>query len=258
MHRMKQAHAGEAPNAPRFHCPVCGYRGVFVDAPGPTGPRKYGRCPHCGAYERHRLQAKVLQSVLGDFAPETKSALHFSPEPGLAATLRERFGVYKTADLVDGHVDYRCDLRSLPFDDASYDFVFASHVLEHIAEDRLAIAQIYRILKPGGIALLPVPIVCDTTVEYPYPVDSEDGHVRAPGPDYFDRYREVFDRVVVPTSRDVDGDSQPFIYEDRTTVPNGIMPFRQPMTGHRHPDYVPVCLKGPGQRMPGAALFCGL
>jgi predicted SAM-dependent methyltransferase len=256
---MKMAQALERPDSPRFTCPVCGYRGAFVDAPGPTGPRKHGCCPRCGSFERHRLQAKALETILASFHPESHSALHFAPEQGLTAALRPRFRVYKTADLTDSRVDYQCDLRALPFDDASFDFIFASHVLEHIAEDRLAIAQIYRILAPGGIALLPVPIVCDFTVEYPGPVASEDGHVRAPGPDYFDRYRDVFDEVVVLTSEDFTEDSQLFIYEDRTRVPNAVMPYRQPMVGVRHPDYVPVCLKSPclpilvGDRAKGTA-----
>jgi predicted SAM-dependent methyltransferase len=242
---MKMAHALERPGRPRFTCPVCGYHGVFVDAPGPTGPRKHGCCPQCGSFERHRLQAKALETIFASFAPETRSALHFAPEQGLTAALRPRFHSYKTADLTDPRVDYRCDLRSLPFDDGSVDFIFASHVLEHIAEDRLAIAEIHRILAPGGMAVLPVPIVCDATVEYPGPVATEDGHVRAPGPDYFDRYREIFDEVAVLTSADFGEDSQLFIYEDRTQVPNAVMPYRQPMVGVRHPDYVPVCLKSP-------------
>lgn len=242
---MKMAQVLDSADRPRFTCPVCGYRGIFVDAPGPTGPRKHGICPQCGSFERHRLQAKALETIFASFNPETRSALHFAPEQGLTAALRPRFRLYKSADLTDPRVDYRCDMRRLPFEDGSFDFIFASHVLEHIAEDRLAIAQIYRVLAPGGIAVLPVPIVCDRTVEYPCPVDSEDGHVRAPGPDYFNRYRDVFDDIVVLTSTDFAEESQLFIYEDRSRVPNAVMPYRQPMVGDRHPDYVPVCLKRP-------------
>ena len=70
--RMKQAHAIERQDNTRFHCPVCDYRGVFIDAPGPAGGRKYGCCPQCGSYERHRLQAKALETILSNFAPEKK------------------------------------------------------------------------------------------------------------------------------------------------------------------------------------------
>jgi len=51
----------------------------------------------------------------------------------------------------------RADLRALPVPDASIDRVIASEVLEHIAEDRTAIAEIARVLKPGGRVAVTVP-----------------------------------------------------------------------------------------------------
>ena len=67
------------------------------------------------------------------------------------------------------NVDFKVDLTDLPFSDSSYDFVFASHVLEHIQNDHDALAEIKRVLRPGGIAVLPVPIIGAPTVEYPEP-----------------------------------------------------------------------------------------
>jgi SAM-dependent methyltransferase len=51
----------------------------------------------------------------------------------------------------------RADLRALPFPDGSFDRVIASEVLEHIADDRSAIAELARVLKPGGRAAVTVP-----------------------------------------------------------------------------------------------------
>ncbi|MQA31961.1 class I SAM-dependent methyltransferase [Modestobacter roseus] len=51
----------------------------------------------------------------------------------------------------------RADLRALPVPDASVDRVIASEVLEHIADDRAAIAEIARVLKPGGRVAVTVP-----------------------------------------------------------------------------------------------------
>lgn len=79
------------------------------------------------------------------------------------------------------------DLRSLPYDAASFDLVYASHVLEHI-DDWAALGEIFRILAPGGVAVLPVPLVVENTVEHHSPNPFEAEHVRAPGPDYFGRY----------------------------------------------------------------------
>jgi SAM-dependent methyltransferase len=51
------------------------------------------------------------------------------------------------------------DARKLPVPDGSQDLFLAFDVLEHIEEDNLAAAEIFRVLKPGGVALIAVP--CD-------------------------------------------------------------------------------------------------
>lgn len=49
------------------------------------------------------------------------------------------------------------DATDLPFKNDSFDRIIASEVLEHIPDDEKAIAEMYRVLKPGGIALVTVP-----------------------------------------------------------------------------------------------------
>lgn len=49
------------------------------------------------------------------------------------------------------------DILKLPFPDGSLDKVLMSEVLEHISDDRKALSEIYRVLKPGGILALSVP-----------------------------------------------------------------------------------------------------
>ncbi len=49
---------------------------------------------------------------------------------------------------------------------ASYDVAIAHHVLEHIDDDRAAMREIFRILRPGGFAILTVPI--NATREHTY------------------------------------------------------------------------------------------
>jgi SAM-dependent methyltransferase len=110
--------------------------------------------------------------------PSEMKMLHVAPEPFLRRHFSRRFGEYETADLLMRGVDHRVDLQNLPFEDATYDFVFAFHVLEHIPDDKRAIREIRRIIKPGGIAVLPVPVVCEKTIEYPQPNPDEAYHVR--------------------------------------------------------------------------------
>jgi SAM-dependent methyltransferase len=49
------------------------------------------------------------------------------------------------------------DARAMPFDDATFDRVIAAEVLEHIEADTAAIAEVARVLRPGGLAAVTVP-----------------------------------------------------------------------------------------------------
>lgn len=49
------------------------------------------------------------------------------------------------------------DVVNYPAYDNSFDVIFFNHVLEHIHEDEKALAEVYRILKPGGLCILGVP-----------------------------------------------------------------------------------------------------
>ncbi|MDQ6847285.1 MAG: class I SAM-dependent methyltransferase [Candidatus Dormibacteraeota bacterium] len=51
----------------------------------------------------------------------------------------------------------RADARRLPFDDAEFDVVIAAEVLEHIQDDGTAIAELFRVLRPGGLIAVTVP-----------------------------------------------------------------------------------------------------
>ena len=234
---VKLAHAERS----SFSCPICGYHGPFSDYRDQYHSCRDAMCPSCQRYERHRLQFLVLAELAKTRDFSELRMLHFAPEPSVRKLYRRRFAEYHTADIEARGVDFRADMRQLPFADRSYDVVLASHVLEHIAEDERAIAEIARVLRPSGFALLPVPIISTHTVEYGAPNPHEFGHVRAPGLDYFERYRKAFGQVSVWSSSDFDERYQLHVYEDRTRYPCAISPHRTPMPGDRHPDYVPVC-----------------
>ncbi len=167
--------------------------------------------------------------------------LHFAPEPFFQDIFSMQFGKYETADLHMNGVDHQVDIQSLPFADQSYDFIFASHVLEHIPNDKQALQEIHRILRPRGIAILAVPILEERTIEYPEPNPHESYHVRAPGWDYIDRYKLYFSGIEIHTSESLPEKYQLFIYEDRSTYPTNESPLRRPLQGERHADAVAVC-----------------
>ena len=138
-------------------CPCCGATWAAFVA---DWNRPHAICPGCGVHERHRALWLYLRDRmrLGEEG-ERLELLHFAPEHGLrqrlAALPRVRL---VTADLDPAGVDVQADITALPFPDASFDAVLCSHVLEHVGDDRAAMAEIARVLRPAGWALVLVPL----------------------------------------------------------------------------------------------------
>jgi SAM-dependent methyltransferase len=57
----------------------------------------------------------------------------------------------KGREVVRGYIE------DMPFDDGSFDLVLALDVIEHVPEDLAALAELDRVLKPGGFLLVTVP-----------------------------------------------------------------------------------------------------
>lgn len=184
------------PRLPRT-CPICGYTGVFVGVGHP--PRWDARCPNCGSRERHRLLQLWIDQGGGNKL-DGKRILHFAPEKVIVRRMRGN-PLYETADLHQLGVTHRADIAHLALPDATYDVVIANHVLEHVTDDRLAIQELYRLLTPGGVALLTVPVNTSRQETYENPAITAPAgrfahfgaadHVRYYGLDFADRLREA-------------------------------------------------------------------
>jgi ubiquinone/menaquinone biosynthesis C-methylase UbiE len=97
------------------------------------------------------------------------------------------------------------DVTQICFADDSFDAILCIHVLEHVQQDRQALHELHRVLKPGGWGLLDVPMddTRQATLEDPRitsPLDRErhfgqHDHVRAYGLDYYDRVAQAGFRV---------------------------------------------------------------
>ena len=231
-----------------FKDPVCGYEGPFLPFKG----RQYAKCI-CGSLERHRLQMLVMQTLRESMDFSKLSLLHFAPEPELARHFKHWFGSYKSADLEDPKVDRPgTDISKLPFPDETFDCIFASDVLEHVQYDRDALLEIRRVLTPGGVAVLHVPIFAGVrTVEYKRANPKETNHWRFPGSlDYFNKHKAIFGAMRLYGSREFSAFHQLYIHEDRSHWPTPDMPDRLPIPGLKHEDFVPVCYKSSPKREP--------
>jgi SAM-dependent methyltransferase len=177
------------------NCPICGHAGRFFSYEFPLAADQ--TCPSCLSLTRHRALA-----ICAGEEPlfEGKDVLHFAPEPSLIAFIRAK-GVknYKTCDLFKPDVDYRIDICAIDLPDQSFDVVLCVHVLEHVPDDRKAMAELRRILRPSGTAIIMVPMEegLDETYENPSIVSRADrlihfgqeDHVRFYGRDLRDRLR---------------------------------------------------------------------
>ncbi len=110
------------------------------------------------------------------------------------------------------------DITDIGIESMSFDLIICNHVLEHVVDDRKAMRELFRVLKPGGLAILQVPIamLTEETVEAPSITDpaererrfGQSDHVRIYGLDYPNRLREAGFFVVTPTPLDfLDGSS---------------------------------------------------
>lgn len=94
-----------------------------------------------------------------DFLRQPCRVLHTAPQSCLESRFRRMHGGgYISTNLYGQSADVAADLRNLPFADARFDFVISSHVLEHIEDDGTAIAELSRVVRPGGKVVVMVPL----------------------------------------------------------------------------------------------------
>ncbi len=189
-------------------CPICDNNiRQFL----PISRDFHAYCPVCRSLQRHRLVWLYLQQ--SGLLDQQARFLHLAPE----ACLREKFATnpnwqYLSADMFDPSAMVRMDICNIEYPDNSFDVIYCSHVLEHVADDRQALAEFRRVLSPDGVAILLVPIFSETTTfEDPAVTDpvermrlfGQHDHVRAYGPDFAQRVGETGFKVECVTASDL-------------------------------------------------------
>jgi len=186
-----------------YRCPCCGWssRG-FVGEWGLFGSNHDGYCPRCNAKARHRRLWLYMQEHMG-LSEGTMRLLEVAPWWAISRRLMQAPNVrFIGLDLErrGPNVTVVGDATRIPLASNSLDAALCTHTLEHIAEDRTAMRELHRVLKPGGWAIVSVPLRLDgPTYEDSTVTDPEDrerefgerGHVRHYGWDIEGRLQEA-------------------------------------------------------------------
>jgi len=174
----------------KVRCNICGWRGTeFYPNAGFGYYEPKTICPRCLCQDRHRSLAAILyagtkvfdaSSQVVEVAPMRsfqQYCLQLKGQKNYVSFDIERFAMEKG------------DITRMRFADDSLDYFLCFHVLEHIPEEKKAIGEIRRVLRPGGYAVLQVPIdwQLDSSYEYAEPDPRETGHVRRYGRDFAER-----------------------------------------------------------------------
>jgi len=139
-----------------------GLRGlsVFLKEAAVTGSDldNFG-CIYCGATDRERHLFMFFDKL--EFWQRFPGAiiLHIAAEPNLGRAIKSLHPeMYIKGDLYPmGEEEIKINIMETIYTENRFDVIICNHVLEHVSDHRKAIAEIFRILKPGGTAILQTP-----------------------------------------------------------------------------------------------------
>lgn len=127
-------------------------------------------CPRCGSLPRSRGLWNIVEKIL-----DNKIVLHFSPPYALKNVIEKTVQVenYITTDYEGEFVsEFMFNIENIDLQNDAVDVIICYHVLEHIDDDKIAMQELYRILKPGGFCFVQTPfregsILEDKTITSP-------------------------------------------------------------------------------------------
>ncbi len=199
----------------RYTCPCCGWRlRAFTHGGTSFKVRHLGYCPRCNSKARHRRIWLFLEQKTNLFLDRLRL---FDVSPNYS--LSRRFITFPNLEYVGVDCNKRLntcikmDLTATPIRSKTFDAILCFHVLEHIKEDRKAIRELFRVLKPGGWAAISAPIRFDqktfedpaiTTPKERERAFGETVHVRIYGYDMIERLEECGFQVQLDLGKDVE------------------------------------------------------
>lgn len=138
----------------KYKCNICGlsYRKLL---PHGNERRMNAKCPNCLSLERTRLLWFFLTKEIFPNLNNQAKVLHFAPEMGIKKKMQKMDSInYTNADIDPLFADSVIDITQIPSPKDEYDLVICSHVLGHVPDETTAVNELFRVLKPGGIAIV--------------------------------------------------------------------------------------------------------
>jgi len=185
-------------------CPICEAE-FNVYMPFGENLRKNAQCPNCGSVERHRALWLFFEdaNLLKEDKGRKINLLHFAPEKVFHDIFMNSSDIeYYPVDFNANHPLIRdvVDIQQIQYEDDMFDMIICTHVLEHVPDDKLAMRELYRVLKSGGTAFLNSPVFnIEETIEDPdyntpqlrLKYYGQSDHYRKYGNDYTQRLESV-------------------------------------------------------------------
>ncbi len=181
-------------------------------------------CPLCGCHDRERHLVMYFDRLSLWGKVKGGDVLHFAPERHFSTRIEhQRPATYIKADLSPSSSDIQeIDATRIPFGDEHFDVIICNHVLEHIPDDKKALSELFRVLRPGGFAVLQTPhssllenSFCDSSLnsdELKTRFYGQEDHVRVYGRDLFHRIRQAGFELCVKRHADILSDIEPSFY----------------------------------------------
>ncbi len=144
-------------SSPNFYCNLCeSSQPYFANISNRLRIKWHSCCPQCNSRPRHRGLKELYLEILPEL--DKPSIIHFAPEPVFYPIIDQFETDYKTTDYFLEDVTYpKEDIQSLTFENDCFDMALCNHVIEHVPDDNKAVSEVYRVLKPGGIAIFTIP-----------------------------------------------------------------------------------------------------
>ena len=108
--------------------------------------------------ERLRAETEAFAASVPEGALVLDAGAGTGPYRDLFSHARYESADFEKVDKPYAESTYVCDLTEIPTEDGRFDFILFNQVLEHLSEPKLALAELHRVLKPGGKMLYTGPL----------------------------------------------------------------------------------------------------